>query len=144
MPQNFSGQNLKGRSFKGQNLRGANFSYADIQGADFTGANLKEANFKGAKAGVQKHWVILQLISALILTLISGLTTIYTNLSIVSTLKYGWIVALITSLIIIGILTVLIRQGFTTTSFSAIAVLISVVAAIALIAEILIIFIRFT
>jgi uncharacterized protein YjbI with pentapeptide repeats len=29
MPQDFSGQNLRGRSFKGQNLEGADFSCAD-------------------------------------------------------------------------------------------------------------------
>ncbi|MCH4904217.1 hypothetical protein GSN00_07410 [Cylindrospermopsis raciborskii CHAB3438] len=34
--QDFSNQNLRGRSFKGQNLEGANFSHADIRGANFT------------------------------------------------------------------------------------------------------------
>lgn len=36
MPQNFSGQNLKGFSFKGEDLTGANFNHADIRDADFT------------------------------------------------------------------------------------------------------------
>ncbi len=56
MPQDFSRQNLRGRSFKGKNLEGANFSYADIRSADFTGANLKGANFSHAQAGLQKRW----------------------------------------------------------------------------------------
>lgn len=73
MPQDFSGQNLRGRSFKGQNLEGANFSGADIRSADFTGANLRGANFSHATAGLQKRWVIgLILISCLIST-ISGM-----------------------------------------------------------------------
>ncbi|PHM10836.1 pentapeptide repeat-containing protein [Nostoc sp. 'Peltigera malacea cyanobiont' DB3992] len=58
MSQDFSGQNLRGRSFKGQYLAGANFSYADIRGTDFSGANLTGANFSHAKAGLQKHWAI--------------------------------------------------------------------------------------
>jgi uncharacterized protein YjbI with pentapeptide repeats len=58
MPQDFSGQNLRGRSFKGQNLAGGNFSYADIRGADFSGANLIGANFKRARAGLRKRWAI--------------------------------------------------------------------------------------
>ncbi|WP_414755292.1 pentapeptide repeat-containing protein [Anabaena sp. CCY 9910] len=53
MLQDYSHQNLRGRSFKGQDLAGANFSYADIRGADFRGAKLAGANFYHAKAGRQ-------------------------------------------------------------------------------------------
>ncbi|MBN4003578.1 pentapeptide repeat-containing protein [Nostoc sp. LPT] len=56
MPQDYSGQNLRGRSFKGQNLEGANFSGADIRGADFTNATLIGANFSHATAGLQRRW----------------------------------------------------------------------------------------
>lgn len=56
MPQDFSHQNLRGRSFKGQNLVGVNFSYADIQGVDFSGANLRGANFSCTKTGLQSTW----------------------------------------------------------------------------------------
>ena len=59
IPQDFSHQNLRGRSFKGQNLEGANFSHADIRGADFTNAYLKGANFSHATAGLQKRWVVI-------------------------------------------------------------------------------------
>ena len=55
MYQDFSGQNLRGRSFEGQNLEGADFSRADIRGANFTNANLRGANFSKAKAGLQKR-----------------------------------------------------------------------------------------
>jgi uncharacterized protein YjbI with pentapeptide repeats len=72
MPQDFSGQNLRGRSFKGQNLAGANFSYADIRGANFTGANLTGANFSHAQAGLQRRWTIFLILVSLILAGISG------------------------------------------------------------------------
>lgn len=58
MPQDFSGQNLRGRSFKGQDLALANFSKADIRGADFSQADLTGANFSHARAGLRWHWVI--------------------------------------------------------------------------------------
>ena len=35
MAEDFSGQNLRGRSFKGRDLTGANFSGTDIRGATF-------------------------------------------------------------------------------------------------------------
>ena len=52
MSQDFSHQNLQGRSFKGQDLTGANFSYADIRGANFSNTVLKGASFRYATAGL--------------------------------------------------------------------------------------------
>lgn len=72
-PQNFSGQNLRGRSFKGRkDLAGADFSYADIRGTDFTNANLRGANFSHATAGLQRHWVIGLVVLVLLLSVLSG------------------------------------------------------------------------
>jgi uncharacterized protein YjbI with pentapeptide repeats len=71
MPQDFSHQNLRGRSFKGQDLAGADFSYADIRGADFSGANLRSANFRGTKAGLQKRWAIFLVIVSLLHEIVS-------------------------------------------------------------------------
>ncbi|MHC5761893.1 pentapeptide repeat-containing protein [Nostoc sp.] len=48
MPQDFSGQNLRGHSFKGKDLTGANFSGADVTKANFSNATLREANFTNA------------------------------------------------------------------------------------------------
>lgn len=52
MSQDFSHQNLQGRSFQGQDLTGANFSNADIRGANFSNAILKDASFRYAIAGL--------------------------------------------------------------------------------------------
>ncbi|MCE2695979.1 MAG: pentapeptide repeat-containing protein [Nostocales cyanobacterium LE14-WE4] len=76
MPPDYSGQNLQGRSFEGQNLEGANFSKADIRGADFTNAFLRGANFSGATAGLQRRWVIILLIIALLLLALAGIYSI--------------------------------------------------------------------
>jgi hypothetical protein len=102
MPQDFSGQNLRGHSFKGKDLTGANFSGADvtkanftnatlreanftnailenavIKGADFTNAILETANFSGAKAGLSLYWVIGLLILLFLLAVLSGFTSEY-------------------------------------------------------------------
>lgn len=79
MPQDFSGQNLRGRSFKGQDLSGANFSYADIRSGDFTNANLRSANFKGAKAGLQRRWAIVLTVVSWVLSGLSGVFSIFTG-----------------------------------------------------------------
>lgn len=70
MPQDFSHQNLRGRSFKGQDLAGANFSGADIPGIDFRGANLRGVDFAGVTAGVENSWKITFFITTVSLLLI--------------------------------------------------------------------------
>jgi uncharacterized protein YjbI with pentapeptide repeats len=72
MSQDFSGQNLQGRSFKGQNLEGANFSYANIQGTDFRNCNLRGANFSHAKAGLNYAWTIFLVISSFVVAVLTG------------------------------------------------------------------------
>ncbi|MBD2415336.1 hypothetical protein FACHB389_17845 [Nostoc calcicola FACHB-389] len=147
MPQDFSGQNLQGRSFKGQNLEGANFSGADIQGANFTNSTLKGADFTGSKAGLKANWVILQLLVALVLSAIGVLTFIPAGLQVLWTYisfqnpasKFSWISYIISLTIFIGVLASIIRQGFTVETFSVIAVLISVALAIGLIVDVLVI-----
>ncbi|MFN6565245.1 MAG: pentapeptide repeat-containing protein [Nostoc sp. ChiSLP01] len=76
MPQDFSGQNLRGRSFKGQDLTGANFSKADIRGADFSQANLTGANFSHARAGLQWHWVISLFSISLLISALTGFSSV--------------------------------------------------------------------
>ena len=83
IPQDFSHQNLRGRSFKRQNLEGANFSHADIRGADFTDAYLKGANFSHATAGLQKQWVVILTCISWIIAGISGMFSSYISFSII-------------------------------------------------------------
>ena len=86
MPQDYSGQNLKGSSFKGQNLEGANFSGADIRSADFTGANLRRANFSHATAGLQKRWVVMLLSLSAFLAIVSAFAAAFTGIVFVNSL----------------------------------------------------------
>ncbi|MDF5732099.1 MAG: pentapeptide repeat-containing protein, partial [Rhizonema sp. PD38] len=72
MPQDYSGQNLRGRNFRGMNLEFANFSGADIRSADFSGANLTSANFSDAMAGLQRRWAIFLVVVSWLLMGISG------------------------------------------------------------------------
>lgn len=72
MAQDFSGQNLRGRSFKGEDLTGANFSDADIRGTNFSNATLIGANFSHAKAGLQYRWIIVLVIGSLLVGALTG------------------------------------------------------------------------
>jgi hypothetical protein len=79
MPQDLSGQNLRGRSFQGRDLTGTNFSYADIRGVDFTDANLFGVNFSHAKAGLRRRWIIFWIGVAFLLSALSGFICASTN-----------------------------------------------------------------
>lgn len=115
MPQDYSGQNLRGRSFKGQNLEGANFSYADIRSADFCGANLRRANFSHAQAGLESCWLIGLAISLFLLSVLSGLLISFTSLIIASLLSTNGTAVYIgtTTLGVLAIFFMIInRKGF--------------------------------
>ncbi|MBD2459077.1 pentapeptide repeat-containing protein [Nostoc sp. FACHB-87] len=84
MPQDFSGQNLRGRSFKAQNLEGANFSGADIRGVDFSGVNLRSANFSHATAGLAWGGLIALLVTALLFAAVAGLFLPYFTIETIS------------------------------------------------------------
>lgn len=115
MTQDYSGQNLRGRSFRGQNLEGANFSGADIRSADFTNANLTGANFSYATAGLQKRWAIFLVSVAWLLSGVSGffsslagilVSSLFDNSTLES--QASGLTCLIT---IIVLFAVIIRQG---------------------------------
>jgi len=88
MPQDYSGQNLRGRSFKGQDLTGANFTGADIRSADFSGATLVGANFSHAKAGLQRRWAILLVLVSWVLMGLSGFLSAFAGALVMSLVFY--------------------------------------------------------
>jgi len=117
MSPDYSGQNLQGRSFKGQNLTGANFSKADIRGANFTNTILKGADFSNAKAGLQRRWVIILLIIALLLLALASIYSIIIGLSVANifdTKHPGNILMGVVSLVFILVFCIVaIRKGLT-------------------------------
>ncbi|MCC5632521.1 pentapeptide repeat-containing protein [Nostoc sphaeroides CHAB 2801] len=145
MPQDFSHQNLRGRSFKGQDLAEANFSYADIRSCDFRKTNLRQTKFIGAKAGVQKRWRIVQLIAALVLLVMSGLTCIFAGILV--SFGYGSLYYLSSDFSIIAVIITftmllltqitIIRQGFTALTFSTIAIVIAIAVGVGLVTDII-------
>ena len=70
--RDFRRTNLRGQSFKGQDLSGADFSEADIRGANFSNASLKGANFTWSQAGIQKRWILAQLVFLVTLARLAG------------------------------------------------------------------------
>lgn len=114
--QDFSGQNLRGRSFKGQNLEGANFSNADIRGANFTGTNLTGANFSCVKAGLQLRWTFFLVLVSCLVSGISGcvwafngaLVSLILDTQLQSEYRFiGWAILII----LIAFFFIIIRQG---------------------------------
>ena len=70
--RNFCNANLRGANFKGQDLSGADFSGADICSANFTNANLRGVNFSRIQSGLQRRWMILQLLLVIVIAFIAG------------------------------------------------------------------------
>jgi uncharacterized protein YjbI with pentapeptide repeats len=132
--RNFAGANLRGCSFKNQNLSGANFGGADIRGANFTSAILREATFTGATAGLQKRWMISQLLLLLLLSGLAGFLQGYFGYVLSFYLPSVWAsnydrtfliqdLAVTASYMITIVATyiAIIRQGFTLKAFITIA-----------------------
>lgn len=140
MPQDFSGQNLRGRSFKGLDLTGADFSYADIRSTNFTSAILRETKFCHAKAGLQRRWAIVIVIGLCSLAGLSGFFSGFTGAMVSSLILNndhflykiaGWA----SLFVLIVYLRVIIRFGIevnTATVAGAFAVAIGGIAAFAI------------
>lgn len=116
MDQDFSHQNLCGRSFQGQNLAGANFSQANIRSANFTNAILTGANFSQAIAGQRYTWVIGLTFGSLTLAAFAGFILAYAGGLVGVVLfwqqKYEFLLAGIIFLIVLAVFALItVRQG---------------------------------
>ena len=119
MSQDFSHQNLQGRSFQGQDLTGANFSHADIRGADFSNAVLKDASFRYATAGLHLQGVIIWTLTSLLFSTITGWLLVEVGAEVGNILSLEFInkYSVIPGAIVLILLTIAsiitIRQGIT-------------------------------
>jgi uncharacterized protein YjbI with pentapeptide repeats len=121
MAQNFSNQNLQGRSFKGQDLTGADFSNAKIHGTDFSEAILTKTNFSNVRGGLPQHWVIgiglILLLASIVLGFVIGVFGIFAGilLSPHYIAGYSFIPTILTLIIFLILSFVTIRYGLTIT-----------------------------
>ncbi len=144
MLQNFSYQNLRGRSFKGQDLTGANFSYSDIRGANFTNTILRNAKFINAQAGLQLYWEVALVVGSLLLAVLSGLASAiisgFAGLGLTTgSQPYGILISAILLITLAVFCVFTIRKGLVAaleTMFWAMALIVTVYAAAALVVAI--------
>jgi uncharacterized protein YjbI with pentapeptide repeats len=80
-------RNLQNQSFIGQNLTGTDFSDTDIRGTNFTNATLLDCKFNNARAGLQRHWVIVTMVAALFLSALSGVGSVQVGIITLGTLS---------------------------------------------------------
>lgn len=135
MAQNYRRAKLRGKSFKGQDLTGADFSYCDIRGTDFTDAILRGANFSHARAGLQRRWAITILISALLLSAVSGLLSAVggslLGFIVVNGNRENIYVAVISCIVLLLFFLITMRRGVAAAcGFLAVAVVCAGVAAV--------------
>ncbi len=131
------GADLRGENPKRENFSGADFSKANIQGADFTNAILQRTNFTGTKAGLQRRWLIAQLLISLglatVAAILSGFTGVFSGFMLnpemveQSTHLPGTLVLLA---LLVLLITVII-QGLTFHSFGTLALGIATVVLLA-------------
>lgn len=152
--RNFCGEALRGQSLKGQNLSGADFtdtdfSKADIRGVNFNNAILKNANFAEAKAGVEKQWLIIQLILSLLLSALLNFVVGYFNAVNLGTYfqpqvtnSLGGTPAVFVLFVIIGTFWAVVQQGLKIKAVRTIAITTliaiitgSLIAAVAMVAK---------
>ena len=72
MGEDYSGQNLRGRSFEGASLDSADFTDADLRGANFSHASLVGANFTDARMGVRTIVGLVLLATAMAVSVLAG------------------------------------------------------------------------
>lgn len=127
--RSFRGANLQGQSFKEKDLSNADFSEADIRGANFTDATLRNANFTGAKAGLQKRWLIGQLLTSFLISALLNFVSVGLNAAYVNVLfnpaqlkEFGYIPGIVLQLAIYITFFAIAYQGLTAKAATTISV----------------------
>ncbi|WP_445247304.1 pentapeptide repeat-containing protein [Microcoleus sp. OTE_8_concoct_300] len=135
--RDFKRVSLRGQSFVKKDLSGANFTKADIRGANFSHATLTGTNFARATAGLQRRWVAVQWVLALLMSALSGILASYSGVFVVATslsvesLLEKWVLSIFFAIVLIAIFGVIVCHGFTVQAVSLIAVAGAVAVAVA-------------
>lgn len=135
--RDFKRVSLRGQSFVKQDLSGADFSKADIRGANFSHATLTGTNFAGATAGLQRRWVALHWLLALLMLGLSGMLAFFPGLVAAATIEsvhslpQKLVVEIVLAIFLITISVAIVRQGFTIQAVSSISVAVAVAFVIA-------------
>jgi len=135
--RDFKGVSLRGQSFFKQDLSGSDFTKADIRGANFSHATLTGTNFAGATAGLQRRWVALQWVLALLMLGLSGILAFFPGLLAAATIEsvqslpQKLVVEIVLAIFLITIFVAIVRQGFTIQAVSSISVAVAVAFVIA-------------
>ncbi len=135
--RDFKRVSLRGQSLVKQDLSGADFSQADIRGANFSHAILTGTNFAGATAGLQRRWVALQWLLALLMLGLSGILAFFPGLVAAATIEsvhslpQKLVVEIVLAIFLITISVAIVRQGFTIQAVSSISVAVAVAYVIA-------------
>ncbi|MCC3423999.1 MAG: pentapeptide repeat-containing protein [Microcoleus sp. PH2017_01_SCD_O_A] len=135
--RDFKRVSLRGQSFVQQDLSGADFSQADIRGANFSHATLTGTNFAGATAGLQRRWVALQWLLALLMLGLSGILAFFPGLLAAATIEsvqslpQKLVVEIVLAIFLITIFVAIVRQGFTIQAVISISVAVAVAFVIA-------------
>lgn len=122
--RDFRNASLRGANFKGQTLSGADFSGADIRSANFTNAVLHEVNFTNAQAGLQRRWMVMQLLLIAVIAGVAGILQAFSNSFTTFFWNDGSISGVISTIVYVLLMTVtygaITLQGFTNLTFGSI------------------------
>ncbi|MEM6254206.1 MAG: pentapeptide repeat-containing protein [Cyanobacteria bacterium P01_D01_bin.156] len=117
--RDFRGVNLRGQNFRGADLSEADFSGADIRSARFVDTTLRGVRFCGATGGLQRRWLVVQLLMVLLIAAVSGfLQALFGDLFA----KFFFNTLSLQSIISTFVYLAFSYQGFTLKAFSSIAV----------------------
>lgn len=143
--RNFQNANLRGQNFTGQDFSGADFSGGDICSTNFTNANLVEVNFSGAKAGLQRQWMIGQLLFVTALYVLLNFASVFLHSLFIAAFfspgviqQYTIVPGVMLILFVVVAFFTIAQQGITFKALSTIAVALAAAIVFAIIAGVVV------